>query len=77
MTFGNQVKELVDIIEEMGNPFLKETTDLLRLDTRDIVDQNVLAHIQAETIGQQMCYFSVDPLKKRSPNKTSSVIFEE
>ena len=54
MTFGKQVKELVDVMEEMGNPFLEETTDLLRLDTRDIVDPTVAASVrQAETMGQE------------------------
>ena len=54
MTFGKQVKELVDVMEEMGNPFLEETTDHLRFDTRDIIDPTAASYVrQAETIGQQ------------------------
>ena len=43
VTFGKQVKELVDVMEEMGNPFLEETTD-----------PTAASYVrQAETIGQQ------------------------
>ena len=39
---------------EMGNPFLEETTDLLRLDIKDIMDQAVVyAVCHAEEMGQQ------------------------
>ena len=32
---------MTDSLEEMGNPFLEETKDLMRLDTRDIIDYYV------------------------------------
>ena len=35
-TFKKDVRSLVAVIEEFGNPYLEETTDLLVLDTRDI-----------------------------------------
>ena len=31
--FAQQVKNLAQVMEEMGNPFLEESNDLLRLDT--------------------------------------------
>ena len=31
--FAQQVKNLVQVMEEMGNPFLEESNDLLRLET--------------------------------------------
>ena len=38
----------------MGNPFLEESKDLMRLDTRDIIDPSVAVSLQqAEEIGQQ------------------------
>ena len=37
-TFGQNVSKLLQVIEEMENPFLEETTDLLSLDNRDIMD---------------------------------------
>ncbi|CAG2228323.1 unnamed protein product [Mytilus edulis] len=39
--FEKQVIALTATIEEMGNPFLEESEDLLVLDTRDIVDPKV------------------------------------
>ena len=38
VTFGQHVSKLVEVMEEMGNPFLEETTDLLSLGTRYIMD---------------------------------------
>jgi len=31
-----------EVMEEMGNPFLEESNDLLRLDTKDIIDPTVV-----------------------------------
>jgi FtsZ-binding cell division protein ZapB len=44
--FAQHVRSLVEVMEEMGNPFLEESKDLLRLDTRDIVDTIQLWHLQ-------------------------------
>ena len=41
--FGSHISKLVGVMEEMGNPFLEETTDLLRLHTRDIIDPKVVS----------------------------------
>ena len=52
--FAEHVKNLVQVMEEMGNPFLEEIKDLLRVDTRDIVDSAVASAIcQAEEIGKK------------------------
>ena len=55
-------------MEEMGNPFLEETTDFLRLDTRDIVDPTVAYSVrQAETMGQEQYQtFMTDPLVEQT-----------
>ena len=54
VTFAQHVVKLVEVIEEMGNPFLEESSDLLKLDTRDIIDPSVAASLnQALEIGQQ------------------------
>ena len=42
MTFFNQVKALCNVIEDMGNPFIDDSNDLLVLDTRDLADQAVI-----------------------------------
>ncbi|CAE1246682.1 unnamed protein product [Acanthosepion pharaonis] len=36
--FFEKVHRLTSVIEEMGNPFSEESTDLLSLDTKDIAD---------------------------------------
>ena len=45
VNFAQHVKSLVEGMEEMGNPFLVESTDLLRLDTRDILDAAVASSV--------------------------------
>ena len=52
--FTKNVQSLVEVIEEMGNPFLEESKDLLRIDTRDIIDPAVASPVdQAENVGKQ------------------------
>ena len=54
VTFAQHVKCLVGVMEEMGNPFLEESKDLLRLNTRDIVDEAVASSIcQATERGKE------------------------
>ena len=36
---------MTDSLEEMGNPFLEETKDLMRLETRDIIDSAVIKSV--------------------------------
>lgn len=43
--FVQQVQSLVEVVEEMGNPFLEGTKDLLRFDTRDIMDPAVVSSV--------------------------------
>ena len=52
--FAEQVRRMVEVIEEMGNPFIEGSKDLLKLDTRDIVDPALVTSVcQAGEIGQQ------------------------
>ena len=44
--FAQDVKSLVEAFEEMGNPFLEDSEDLLVLDSRNIVDASVRDAIQ-------------------------------
>ena len=54
VTFAQHVKCLVGVMEEMGNSFLEESKDLLRLDTRSIVDEAVASSIcQAAERGKE------------------------
>lgn len=53
-TFLKDVKSLVAVIEEMGNPFLEKSEDLMVLDTRDILDTSVGETVRkAETLGEE------------------------
>ena len=44
--FKEQAQNLVEVINEMGNPFLHESKELLVLDTRDVVDESVVTTIR-------------------------------
>ena len=54
ITIAQDVQSLTDIIEQMGNPFTENISDLIILDTRDIADPtiNVCARLRnSEQIG--------------------------
>ena len=52
--FQKQVQSLFNTIEEMGNPFLEQSGDLLKLNTHDIMDSKVVETVQTiEQIGKQ------------------------
>ena len=52
-TFLKNVKNLVNAIEELGNPFKEDSGDLLALDTKDIMATEVVESIKnIKTIGQ-------------------------
>ena len=46
VTFASDVQALVEVIEDLGNPFMEESGDLLVLDTRDIADPAVVATVR-------------------------------
>lgn len=53
-SFVKDVRSLIATIEEMGNPFLEETPDLMVLDTRDIMDSSVGETVRkVETVGKE------------------------
>ena len=77
ISFAKDVKALVSVMEEMGNLFLEESTDLLVLDTRTIADASVVATVrQIVAVGKDQLdtYFKeclteekrsiYDPIKK-------------
>ena len=52
--FLKDVKALVKVLEDMGNPFLECSQDLLVIDTRDIMDTQVAETVRRiETIGNE------------------------
>ncbi len=52
--FAKDVRSLVSVIEDLGNPFEEESTDLLVLDTKEITDHTSVEAVQnAQRIGQE------------------------
>ena len=41
-TFKRQVLDLVQAVNEFGNPFLEDSPELLTLDTRNVMDESVI-----------------------------------
>ncbi len=41
-TYRKQVKPLCDTLEDMGNPFMEDSSDLLGIGTQDIVDKEII-----------------------------------
>ena len=51
--FQKEVKTLVSVLEDMGNPFLEGSQDLLVIDTRDVMDTAVAETVRKfETLGE-------------------------
>ncbi|CAE1315726.1 unnamed protein product [Acanthosepion pharaonis] len=65
--FFEKVQWLTSVIEEMGNPFSEESTDLLSLDTKDIADPTaallVASHLEK---GKEQFQTFMDKLKTDS-----------
>ena len=56
-----EVKSLVAVIEEIGNPFLEQSQDLLFLDTGDILDPSVGESVRkAEKLGEKQYHNFVE-----------------
>ena len=52
-SFGRDVRSLLAVIEEFGNPFEEESQDLLVLDTKEIVHPDVVKTVlSAKKVGQ-------------------------
>jgi len=52
--FQKDVRSLVAVMEEMGNPFLEDSEDLIVLDTRDIMDSAVAETVRKiESLGEE------------------------
>lgn len=77
-TFQKQVKALCAIIEDMGNPFLKESEDLLVLDTRDIMDSSVAEAVRKiDEIGKtQFEAFVTERLQQRTVSLFDPILRE-
>ena len=68
--FAQHVYALTDVFEEMGNPFLEHSDQLLVLDTHDVMDSAAMGGIcQAELTGQEQ-YIAFVEERFVGPTKT-------
>ena len=51
--FLTDVQSLTVVLQDMGNPFLEESNDLLVLYTKDIMESVAVTVRKVETIGQE------------------------
>ena len=68
ISFAEDVKASVSVIEEIRNPFLKESSDLLALDSRTVADASVVETVrQIEAVGKKQLdtYFEKCLTKKK------------
>ena len=57
-TFINYIRSLLSVVEEMGSPFLKESKDLLVLDTRYIMNVTVLETVRnVEVLSEEQYHY--------------------
>ena len=79
-SFARDVRSLVMVMEELGNPFKEESQDLLVLDTKEIADPAVLKTVHsAKCIGQNQfdafiatsCH-CLGPLHPKNPKESNS-----
>ena len=51
--FADDVRSLVAVMDELGNPFLDRTKDLLTIDSQDVMPQSVVESLeQIHTLGE-------------------------
>ena len=73
--FAKDVKSLIGVIEEMGNPFCEDSADLLVLDTKEIVPKCVVESVSGAKIKGQSMYdkYVEEWLNKRSKPITDTI----
>ena len=56
ISFHQDVKSLVTAVEDLGNPFLEETSDLFVLDTKVVAEESAVSRMrQIESEGKKQC----------------------
>jgi hypothetical protein len=70
VAFHQDVKSLVQVLEELGNTFEEESTDLIVLDTKVVADKDGMARMQQiEELGRKQCeaYISERIIQRKKP----------
>ena len=72
LSFTKDVKSLISVIDDMGNPFTDESGDLLVLDTKNLADASVVKTVEEiETLGQEQ--FETFVKERLSEEKTKNM----
>ena len=73
--FAKDVKSLINVIEQMGNPFCEDSADLLVLDTKEIVPKCVVEAVSGAKMTGQSMYdkYVEERLNKRSKPITDTI----
>ena len=73
--FAKDVKSLIRVIEQMGNPFCEDSADLLVLDTKEIVPKCVVEAVSGAKMKGQSMYdkYVEERLNKRSKPITDTI----
>ena len=72
LSFTKDVKSLISVIDDMGNPFTDESGDLLVLETKDLADASVVKTVEEiETLGQEQ--FETFVKERLSEEKTKNM----
>ena len=68
LAFANDVQSLIQVIDDLGNPFEEKSSDLLVLHTKEIADPSVIKTVRlAKTIGKrQFESFTNDRIVERT-----------
>ena len=70
-TYRRQVKSLCDTLEDMGNPFMEDSSDLLVLGTQDVVDTEIIETVKhIKRVGNEQYR---DFVKERLEDRTKSL----
>lgn len=54
--FAKDVQNLIEVINEMGNPFTEDTTDLIVLDTKDVMPERVVEAVKTAKMNGESQY---------------------
>lgn len=73
--FARHVRAMVDTFEELGNPFIEDSKDLIVLDTKEVIGDNAVDSLRTvETIGQSQYEKYVDERLKQRSTPISNII---
>lgn len=73
--FTKHVKAMVEVFEELGNPFIEDSKDLIVLDTKEVLSDGAVESVRTvETIGQSQYEKYIDERLKQQSAPVSNII---